>query len=118
MCIRFFGGVKNYHTDAEESKKMGFGNIVVGGPMSVCYIGQMLTMNLGPDLFVGSDLDIRFVDILWPDGEIEVIGRRATEPSTELDRRRFPLNVEVRDQSGRTTVVASGSSVTGSDRRA
>jgi hypothetical protein len=110
--VRFFGGTQNYHINADEAKKMGFGGIV-GGPMSVCFIGQMLTLNLGLDLFTGSDLDIRFVDILWPNEQIEVRGRRAPDPIAEFDRNRYPFNVQVCDQSGRSTVVASGSSVVG-----
>jgi hypothetical protein len=113
MCVRFFGGTQNYHTNADEAKKMGFGGIVVGGPMSVCFIGQMLALNLGLDLLTGSDLDIRFVDILWPNEQIEVRGRRAPDPIAEFDRNRYPFNVQVCDQSGRSTVVASGSSVVG-----
>lgn len=113
MCDRFFGGTRNYHTDPEESKKMGFGDIVVGGPMSVCYIGEMLTKNIGRDLYVGADLDIRFIDILWPNNEITVAGRRMAEPLEELDRGRFPFHVEVQDPTGRTTVVANGSYVLG-----
>jgi hypothetical protein len=111
MCERFFGGTRNYHTDTEESKKMGFGDIVVGGPMSVCYIGDMLTRNVGRDLFIGSDLDIRFVDILWPNNEITVAGRRLAEPIPELNRDRYPFHVEICDPTGRTTVVANGSYV-------
>ena len=58
MCTAFFGGSKNYHTDTEESAKMGFDDIVVGGPMSVCYVGDMLTRNLGRSLFSGARLAI------------------------------------------------------------
>ena len=111
MCARFFSGTKNYHTDVKESEKMGFDDIVVGGPMSVCYIGQMLTRNLGPNLFVGSQLDIRFVDILWPNNEIEVRGVRTSEPVAELDRQRYPLRLQICDPTGRVTVVAEGSYV-------
>lgn len=109
MCIRFFGGTQNYHTNVEESKKMGFGDIVVGGPMSVCFIGQMLTENLGREAFTGGELDIRFIDILWPNAEIEVNGRRLSEPIVEMNRGRYPFHLEVHDPSGRATVIANGS---------
>jgi acyl dehydratase len=111
MCGAFFGGTKNYHTDAEESSKMGFDDIVVGGPMSVCYIGDMLTKNLGASLFSGAKLAIRFVDILWPDMEITVAGSRADQPLTELGRDRYAVDLEVQDPTGRVTVLASGSYV-------
>ena len=84
MCAAFFGGTKNYHTDTEESSKMGFDDIVVGGPMSVCYIGDMLTQNIGAPLFTGGRLTIRFVDILWPDMDISVVGSRAEQLTAKL----------------------------------
>lgn len=111
MCVAFFGGTKNYHTDAEESSKMGFDDIVVGGPMSVCYIGDMLTRNLGASLFSGARLTIRFVDILWPDMDITVAGRRSDQPAPELGRNRYAFDLEVQDPTGRVTVVATGSHV-------
>jgi hypothetical protein len=89
---------------------MGFEDIVVGGPMSVCYIGDMLTRNLGEAIVSGgAQLTIRFVDILWPKMEISVVGTRAVEPIDEIGRSRYPFELEVRDPAGRTTVVASGS---------
>jgi hypothetical protein len=115
-CVRFFGGTRNYHTDADESAKMGFDDIVVGGPMSVCYLGEMLTGQLGARLLSGSDLDIRFVDILWPDNEITIAARRATEPVAELGRQRVPFTVDIRDPQGRVTVVAKGSHVAPADQ--
>jgi acyl dehydratase len=109
MCAAFFGGTKNYHTDTEESSKMGFDDIVVGGPMSVCYIGDMLTQNVGAPLFSGGRLTIRFVDILWPDMDISVVGSRAEQPVSEYGRDRYAFDLEVQDPTGRTTVLASGS---------
>ena len=111
MCVAFFGGTTNYHTDAKESSKMGFDDIVVGGPMSVCYIGDMLTRNLGASLFSGSRLTIRFVDILWPKMDITIVGSRSIEPVKEFDRDRYTFDLEIKDPTGRTTVVATGSYV-------
>lgn len=111
MCDRFFGGTKNYHTDVEESKKMGFDDIVVGGPMSVCYIGAMLTRNFGQDLFTGARLGIKFVNILWPDREIAVTGVRAASTIDEFERQRVPFSLRIDDDHGRATVVAEGSCV-------
>lgn len=111
MCAAFFGGSKNYHTDTQESAKMGFDDIVVGGPMSVCYIGDMLTKNLGVALFSGARLAIRFVDILWPNMEISVVGSQVDEPVSELGRERYAFDLEVQDPTGRVTVIADGSFV-------
>jgi hypothetical protein len=111
MCIDFFGGSKNYHTDEDESSKMGFDDIVVGGPMSVCFIGNMLTQNIGAPLFSGGRLTIRFVDILWPNNEISVVGSQAEQPVREYGLNRYPFDLEVQDPTARTTVVASGSYV-------
>ena len=109
MCVDFFGGTKNYHTDADESSKMGFDDIVVGGPMSVCFIGDMLTQNIGEPLFTGSRLGIRFVDILWPNMDVTIRGSRAEAPLSEYGHERYTFDLEVNDPAGRTTVVAAGS---------
>jgi hypothetical protein len=90
---------------------MGFDDIVVGGPMSICYIGDMLTQNLGASLYSGARLTIRFVDILWPDMDITIVGSRADQPVDELGRDRYPFDLEVQDPTGRVTVVATGSHV-------
>ena len=77
--------------------------------MSVCYIGDMLTKNLGESLFSGARLAIRFVDILWPNMEISVVGGQAEQPVSELGRQRYAFDLEVQDPTGRVTVIADGS---------
>ena len=41
-CWMFSGPGANYHTDAEQAKKLGFPNIVVQGMMSTCFAAQVM----------------------------------------------------------------------------
>jgi hypothetical protein len=71
----------------------------------------MLTQNAGEAVFTGARIDIKFVNILWPNAEIEVSGVRAVVPVDEFERSRYPFALRILDQDGRATVVAEGSYV-------
>ena len=43
MCEAFSGPVRNYHTDREMARALGFPDIVVQGMLSVCFISELMT---------------------------------------------------------------------------
>src|SRR6266851_2762262 len=67
MCEAFSGPAKNYHTDREESIKLGFPEIVVQGMLSVCMIAEMMTQRFGLGFLIGGRFDVRLVNVLWCD---------------------------------------------------
>ena len=46
-CWMFSGPGANYHTDAEQAKKLGFPRIVVQGMMSTCFVSQIMHERFG-----------------------------------------------------------------------
>ena len=47
MCEAFSGPQKNYHTDREMARALGFPDIVVQGMMSVCFVADLMTKRFG-----------------------------------------------------------------------
>ena len=65
MCDRFFGGDTNYHTDREASLKLGFKNVVVGGRMTMAYLGHILEERYGANWWTSGRLDVKFTNPVW-----------------------------------------------------
>ena len=70
MCDRFFHGDANYHTNREESKKLGFGNVVVGGRMTMAYAAHILEERLGAAWWTSGRLDMKFTNPVWPNDTV------------------------------------------------
>jgi hypothetical protein len=66
MCDAFFYASRNYHNDKEESKKLGFGDVVIGGRMTISCITELLTRHFGRGFYLGGHLDVKFTNVLWP----------------------------------------------------
>ena len=74
MCGQYFHGDKNYHTDLKASKELGFGDVVVGGRMTMAYVGHLLDGYFGERFFQGGTMDVKFTNPCWPGDEIRVRG--------------------------------------------
>jgi acyl dehydratase len=66
MCNAFFSTNRNYHNDKEESKKLGFGDVVIGGRMTISCVTELLTRHFGRGFYLGGRLDVKFTNVLWP----------------------------------------------------
>ena len=67
MCGTFFHGNANYHTDKRAAEELGFEEVVVGGRMTMSYVGDLMDKHFGKAWFEGGKLDIKFTNIVWPD---------------------------------------------------
>ena len=74
MCELYFSASRNYHNDKEESKKLGFGDVVVGGRMTLSCITELLTRHFGRGFYLGGHLDVKFTNVLWPNEPFTVRG--------------------------------------------
>ena len=70
MCGIFFHGNANYHTNKEAAKELGFTEVVVGGRMTMSYIGDLMDRHFGSGWYSGGMLDIKFANIVWPDDTV------------------------------------------------
>ena len=75
MCQAFSGPHRNYHTDQEMARALGFPDIVVQGMMSVCFISELMTRNFGAGWFCGGKLNVSLVNVVWPNDRLAVRGK-------------------------------------------
>ena len=74
MCGVFFHGDANYHTDDEAAHKLSFERVVVGGRMTMSYIGCILEDRFGDRWTDSGVLDLKFMNPVWCDDEVTANG--------------------------------------------
>src|SRR5512144_1403262 len=110
MCEAFSGPHRNYHTDVEMARALGFPDIVVQGMMSVCFIADLATDRYGDGFLAGGKLDVRLVNVVWPGDAIAACGR-VREIVREGSRRRAHLDVWCEKSDGTITVIGTASAI-------
>jgi len=110
MCEAFSGPVRNYHTDVEMARALGFPDIVVQGMMSVCFLADLATNRYGGGFLAGGKLDVRLVNVVWPGDEITPRGR-VREIVREGSRRRAQLDVWCEKPDGTVTIIGTASAL-------
>jgi len=110
MSQKFSGPSKNYHTDREQARQLGFPDIVVQGMLSVCFLSELLTKRFGEGWYCGGRMAVNLVNVLWPD---EPLACRAAvkELTPEGARRRAHLEVWCEKDDGTKTIVGTASAV-------
>lgn len=110
MCQAFSGPHRSYHTDREMARALGFPDVVVQGMMSVCFVAEMMTRNFGLGWMYGGKLNVKLVNVVWPDDELRICGRvRQEVPEGRKSRVHADVWCEKRD--GVKTVVGSASAL-------
>lgn len=107
MCGEFFHGSKNYHSDKEQSAALGFRDVVVGGRMTMGYVGELLDGALGARWARGGRLLVKFTNVLWPAESIHVTAGLG-EPLPD-DPSRDTVLARVEKADGTVVLVAEGS---------
>jgi acyl dehydratase len=110
MCLAFSGPGRNYHTDAEEARKLGFPAIVVQGMWSVCLIAEMMTARFGLGFMYGGRFDLRLVNVLWAEESSRACGR-ILERRPEGTRTRAEVEVWSEKSDGTKTIVGAASAL-------
>jgi acyl dehydratase len=110
MCEAFSGPSRNYHTDVEMARALGFPDIVVQGMMSVCFVADLVTERYGVGFLAAGKLDVRLVNVVWPGDAITARGR-VRERVAEGTRTRVHLDVWCSKPDGTVTVVGTASAL-------
>ena len=106
MCGEFFHGSKNYHSDRAQSAELGFRDVVVGGRMTMGYVGELLDQSLGERWARSGRLLVKFTNVLWPSEAIRVsVGLGAPLPD---DPSRETVIGRVEKADGTVVLVAEG----------
>ncbi len=97
-CWMFSGPGRNYHTDREEAKKLGFPNIVVQGMMSTCFVSQVMQDHFGMGWLRGGRMSVKLTNVLWVDEKVTAHARvRDESPEGTLTRVHCDVWVEKAD---------------------
>ena len=106
MCGEFFYGSKNYHSDRAQSEALGFRDVVVGGRMTMGYLGELLDASLGERWACSGRLLVKFTNVLWPGEPIRaVVGLGET---LDGDPARETVLGRVEKEDGTVVIVAEG----------
>jgi acyl dehydratase len=110
MCTMFSGPVANYHTDQAMARALGFPDIVVQGMMSVCFVAETVTARFGAGFHRGGTLDVRLVNVVWPNDMLTTHGM-IRELVVEGSRRRALLDVWCAKADGTITVIGTATAL-------
>jgi hypothetical protein len=110
MCGEFFYSNKNYHNDKKASEALGFKDVVVGGRMTMSYIGDMMDRRFGKGWFEGGKLDIKFTNIVWPNDHVTARGI-ITDRVKENGATRANVAVWMEKDDGTVVIVGTASAL-------
>ena len=111
-CWMFSGPGKNYHTDRDEAKKLGFPNIVVQGMMSTCFVSQVMQDHFGMGWLEGGRMSVKLTNVLWVDETVRAHAKIRNEV-TEGTKKRVVCDVWVEKTDGTRVILGEASAVTG-----
>ena len=109
-CWMFSGPGKNYHTDREQARNLGFPNIIVQGMMSTCFVSELMGRAFGPGWRQGGRMSIKLTQILWVDESVRVFGRVHDE-TPEGDRMRVHCEVWLDKDDGTRIALGTASAI-------
>ena len=104
-CWMFSGPGRNYHTDKEQAKKLGFPNIVVQGMMSTCFVSEVMLAAFGTGWLRGGRMSLKLTNVLWVDESVTIHGRVKDEVAEGSQTR---IHCEVWADKGDGTRIALG----------
>jgi acyl dehydratase len=110
MCDAFFYANRNYHNDKEESKKLGFSDVVIGGRMTISCVTELLTRHFGRGFYLGGHLDVKFTNVLWPNEPFTTRGV-ITGRTTADGKSRAQVAVFCEKADGTKIIVGTASAV-------
>ncbi len=111
-CWMFSGPGKNYHTDREEAKKLGFPNIVVQGMMSTCFLSQVMQDHFGMGWLEGGRMSVKLTNVLWVDETVHAHAKIRDE-ITEGMKQRVVCDVWVEKTDGTRVILGEASALAG-----
>jgi acyl dehydratase len=109
-CWMFSGPAKNYHTDREEAKKLGFPNIVVQGMMSTCFVSQVMQDHFGMGWLEGGKMSVKLTNVLWVDESVTAHAR-IHEETPEGSQLRVHCDVWVEKDDGSRVILGTASAL-------
>ncbi len=112
-CWRFSGPIKNYHTDRDEARKLGFPDVVVQGMLSTCLVSQLMANAFGKGWLAGGRMDVKLVNVLWGGERVRARGKVNGEEREGQSLRTLADVWVEKDDAARTPVIVGTASALG-----
>ncbi len=109
-CWMFSGPGRNYHTDAEKARELGFANIVVQGMMTTCFAAQVMLDRFGMGFVEGGKMSLKLTNVLWVDEGVTARAR-VREEVPEGTRTRVCCDVWVDKDDGTRVLLGEASAL-------
>ncbi|MBW1882784.1 MAG: hypothetical protein JRJ58_04605 [Deltaproteobacteria bacterium] len=109
-CWMFSGPGKNYHTDAEAAKQLGFPNIVVQGMMSTCFVSELMLREFEMGWLQGGRAQLKLTNVVWVDETISAYAK-VREEHVEGTRTRVVCDVWCEKEDGTRVVIGEASAL-------
>jgi acyl dehydratase len=109
-CWMFSGPGKNYHTDREQARNLGFPNIVVQGMMTTCFVSQVMQDAFGLGWLEGGKASLKLTNVLWVDESVTARGK-IREELPEGTRTRVHCDVWAEKEDGTRVTLGSASAL-------
>ncbi len=107
-CWMFSGPGRNYHTDRDAARKLGFPDIVVQGMMGTCFLSEVMQEHFGEGWLRGGRMDVKLTNVLWVDEPVTARAR-VREEIPEGTRTRVVVEVWVEKDDGTRTHLGTAS---------
>lgn len=111
MCRAFSGPARNYHTDRDMARALGFPDIVVQGMMTLCFLSGLMTREFGEGWLRGGKMSVALVNVVWCGDAVTARGA-VREEHPEGKRTRVALDVWCEKPDGTKVVVGAASALT------
>ncbi len=109
-CWMFSGPGKNYHTDAEAARQLGFPNIVVQGMMSTCFVSDVMLHEFEMGWLQGGKAQLKLINVVWVDETISAHAK-VREERVEGTRTRVICDVWCEKEDGTRVVIGEASAL-------
>jgi acyl dehydratase len=110
MCEAFSGPHRNYHTDVEMARALGFPDIVVQGMMTLCFLSGLLTREYGRGWLRGGKMAVSLVNVVWCE-DVVTARAKVRDETEEGPQRRAHLDVWCEKADGTKVVVGTASAL-------
>ena len=110
LCLAATDGKRNYHSDAEIARQMGFPAVVVQGVFNANIVSALVSTRFGEGWWCGGQLRMSFVNVIWGGDELRAcVTVREVVPEEPRSRAHCEAWVEKRD--GTVTAIGTVSAV-------
>ncbi len=102
---------RNFHTDEEIAKDIGFPSLLAQGALVACYISKMCLGFFGERWFTHGELKVQFKKPVFTPHRISAQGRLANRSKDAGGGTRITLEVWVEDEAGQKVQTGTASCV-------